>query len=59
MHSAFHDRIEFGQASERASVDNMFCYWRFCGLGGSEGCFRFSSFSDRISFDRRSQGCGE
>jgi hypothetical protein len=52
MHSAFHDGVEFGEASERAGVG-------FCRPGGPEGCFRFSSFSDRISSDRRSQGCGE
>ena len=52
MHSAFHDRIEFGEASERAGVG-------FCDPGASEGCFRFPSFSDRISSDRRSQGCCE
>ena len=59
MHSALHDRIEFGEASERVGVDNMFRDRGFRDFGGAEGCFRFSGLSDRISSDRRSKSCGE
>ncbi|HEY1453714.1 MAG TPA: hypothetical protein VGF57_09660 [Roseiarcus sp.] len=57
MRSALHDRIEFGEASERAGVDNMFCDRSFCDFDGSEGYFGLSSLSGPISCDRPSQGC--